>query len=160
MNAGDRRSDILIGLLLAGIAALIGWQSARIPKGVFDPIGSGQVPLVLSAILLALALWIVLRATWAARAAPAPAPDASRPVAAAVLRGAGLAGVVLGYCLTLEFRVVAFELATFLFVVALGLIIRAGRPTIGTLGVLVVLGVALGFGVKAIFTDILYLSLP
>lgn len=158
MNAEQRRSDMIVGFLMLGLAFLIGVESASIPAGVFDPIGSGQFPLYLSLCLGGLAAIMLFRATFAAPEATVDAaPESSKSGA---WRFLVLAALVFGYCLAVSFEIAPFEISTSVFIVALGLFILGRKPRARDILRMTILAVFAAISVKLIFTKILYLSLP
>lgn len=166
MGGTPRRADLAFVAFCLVVAALFGREAARAPDSPFDPLGPGTVPLVLSALLGALALVLLARLllgldTGAARqsllvgvpsAAEAP-PYRLRP-GLAVLAGA----LSVAYVALLQAGWPGFVPATFLYLEALGaaMLPRRRGPQLAALAIAAIGAVAL----RWIFTRVLVIDLP
>lgn len=158
MTRAEKRADIIVGLLMLALAALMGIGGALIPASVFDPIGSGKFPVYLSLGLSLLSIAVLARAVIAARIdTDRPTPGGGRT---AVARGAMVGVLVVAYCLAISLSPIPFEISTTAFIPMLGTVILAKSPGPIDLVRLIALGILVAIIVKYVFTEILYLSLP
>ncbi|MDX6748765.1 tripartite tricarboxylate transporter TctB family protein [Geminicoccaceae bacterium 1502E] len=160
MNREQRHWSICLGVMMLALGGVLGYASARIPAGVFDPIGSGSFPLFLSILLMVLAAGTILQAV--ASQGPPAAQEAPPPGKAGVraARLLALAALTMAYCASIASALLPFEVSTFLFVLAVGSLLQRRVLRASEVLRLGLLGLVVGIAVKAVFTRILYLNLP
>lgn len=138
-------SELVIGLLLLALAAIIVFDSRRLPAGAVYGIGPAAAPLIVAAGLAILGL-ATLAAAW--RGAPHKTPSVDAGAVLVILGGLGalIAVIALGGG----------------FVAAFALMFAATAWAFGNRAphVDVVIGLALALAIYLVFTKLLALSLP
>ncbi|MEM9442221.1 MAG: tripartite tricarboxylate transporter TctB family protein, partial [Pseudomonadota bacterium] len=110
----DRRFDIGVALVLIVIAAVAIWQSADLPPGTFEPLGSAPVPQMTAGLIILLSLWVILRAILRP-----DGHDELTHTASERWRDAAIVAVLtVLYVAALHFRVTTFAIITAVFLTA------------------------------------------
>lgn len=147
----SRAFEILACLLFAGIALLVLWDIRDLPPPLFGPIGSADLPRVVSWIVLLLSGAICVKALSAKRSSAL----GERPAAAKTLAIITLTAL---YAAAVDWGAMGFGLiSTIYLLAAIGLLVR---PRGVQLLALIAVSVTLSFGVETIFTRFLYIDLP
>jgi hypothetical protein len=157
MDRDTTRWEFGTGAAAIAIAAAFLWDSRKLGPGIFEPIGPAPVPRAVAWTVIALAGAMALRAGWRlahGRAAAAAPPDyAPRPWAAAIL----IAGLAT-YIGAMGLGLVSYAPATIAFLsLAIWFLADFRRRA---LPLAIVIAVALGFGLRYLFTKILVTDLP
>jgi putative tricarboxylic transport membrane protein len=154
-TSGTPRADVALAIAVAAFAGLLWWEALKIPPPFFDPLGSAAVPKAIAVALAALAIIILVRALlalpWPARQPPRdyrPRPDIA----------AGIVVLVFAYVGVMQLRLLGFELATILFLIAAAALL--GRMNRMTLALGVVCALVIGIGATWLFTGFFYIDLP
>ncbi len=150
----DRRFDIGVALVLIVIAAVAIWQSADLPPGTFEPLGSAPVPQMTAGLIILLSLWVILRAMLRAdgnEEATHAAPERWRDAAS-------VAVLTVLYVAALHFRVTTFAIITAVFLTAT--IFVLARFDLKKLPVILLVAAITGFGCQYLFTRIFVVDLP
>jgi putative tricarboxylic transport membrane protein len=146
--ATRRRPDgaaFVIALLLAALGALLIWDGARIPiKAGYAGVGSGDVPKVIGACLIGLAIWTAI-AAW--RGAFEPRPRQRIPPLLWIIAGLSLQLILL--------NIAGFAIAS-------GTLFACTAAAFGKRQLLLTLpvGIVFALGVYGIFDGLLKLNLP
>lgn len=154
-HSSTPRADVALAVAVGGFAALLLWETAKIPPPFFDPLGSAAVPEGVATILAVLALLLLLRA-FAAKPWPSlrraegyrPRPDIAL----------GVTMVAVGYVAVMELEVLGFRAATIAFVVLASALLGRFKPRVMMISVAVAL--AVGVGGAYLFTSIFFIALP
>lgn len=85
------------GAIIAG-SAMVYWDSLKLPAGMYDPLGAGTLPRIVSVAIIVLALVVIAQAVVASRARPVN--DRAKQERDYVLRP-GLAAAVFAYVVVL-----------------------------------------------------------
>jgi hypothetical protein len=161
-----RLADLAFGLGCLGVAAVTWWEAGRLPPPLFDPLGPGAVPRLVSGVLATLALLLVGRVALGLRVGHARQ---------SMLVGVGPGGEALGYQQRPGLAVASFALAvlyvvamqrgwvgflaaTLLFLAVLGALMteRTRRAQAVSLGVAIVTALLLDY----VFRTLLVVDLP
>ncbi|MCT9000570.1 MULTISPECIES: tripartite tricarboxylate transporter TctB family protein [Chelativorans] len=156
MNRSDFWWDTGWTAGLLALSGLVWWAVEQLPPPIFDPVGSAALPKVTVVVIAALSV-AMGAAAWRSRHAPpkpASAPDqegGGRPI-----YGMQMLALLIAYALLLP--LLGFAAATFLFVLAGGVILARGdrKAMLASL----VSAVLLSVGCQYLFTDIFYIDLP
>lgn len=125
MNNSFLSFETLGYFLVILITAPFAWEANKLPPGVFDPLGSGAVPLAVSALILFLCFLGLLRAWFDAvkeqtlEDEPVVAPAGPVDEKEDFEKSPHLVGMLLAvsiiYCLAFQFRVANFVILSTLF---------------------------------------------
>lgn len=146
--ASKRRPDgaaFVIAALLAALGALLIWDGLRIPvKAGYAGVGSGDVPQVVGACLIGLALWTAIAGF---RGAFEPRPRQNIPPLFWIVAGLSLQLILL--------NIAGFSIAS-------GVLFACTAAAFGRRQLLLTLpiGIAFALGVYGIFDGLLKLNLP
>lgn len=161
VRIGPAGWDVVVGLALVALAAVVWWQAGRLPPPTFDPIGPAAIPKAVALVIAVLGLTMCAVALQAARAGDAdPAVGgAEAPQGWPALRRAlAVVAMLLLYGGLLEVKGFGFTLATILFVAATGILLSRGERRVMLASV--VCALILAFGCRYVFTQIFYIDLP
>lgn len=152
--------DIVTGIALLGLSAVVLWQAERLPPPIFDPIGSAFLPRAVALVIAGLSLVMIAGALSAARAELAQDNGGGDAAGSRSAAGRGLAVVVMlaVYGVLLESGMVGFTAATALFVAATGTLLSRGNHRVMVASV--VTGIVLAVACRYVFTQIFYIDLP
>jgi putative tricarboxylic transport membrane protein len=161
MRLGPAGWDIVAGVALVGLAAIVWWQTALLPPPIFDPIGSALIPQLVALVIAGLSLVMI-----AARLGTAREEWRRGPLAAGETRGGwpparralAIVAMLLAYGALLQIDGVGFTPATVLFVAATGLLLSRGNRhvMVGS----VISAFLLAAACSYVFTQIFYIDLP
>jgi putative tricarboxylic transport membrane protein len=146
--ATGRRPDgaaFVIALLLAALGALLIWEGTRIPvKAGYAGVGSGDVPRIIGACLIGLALWTAIAAL---RGAAEPRPPQRIPPLLWIIAGLGLQLILL--------HTAGFSIAS-------GVLFACTAAAFGKRQLYLTLPIGIGFALATygIFDGLLKLNLP
>jgi hypothetical protein len=141
---------------LAAISALFYRDSLGLPAGVYDPLGAGTLPRIITAGIILFSAIALVQSWYRSRKRPSAAaatpPENLRPDLAAVIFGfAVVFGVLIAYR-------VPFWISTFLFLLASSLSITGlGRPAIVRA---VIFAAVMAAGVTFLFGSVFRVDLP
>ena len=154
-TSGTPRADVALALVVAAFAGLLWWESRKIPPPFFDPLGSAAVPRGIALLLALLALVILARALVALPWPTGKAAEGYRPRPDIA---AGIVLLCLAYIGLMQLRVLGFQMATILFLIAAAALL--GRLNRTTLALGVVAALAIGIGGTLLFTRFFFIDLP
>jgi putative tricarboxylic transport membrane protein len=148
-----RQRDVVLAVAVLAIAALVLWESRRIPPPFFERIGPAALPVAIGLLLAALALGLLVwRLVATGRRDEAPAFD-FRPA-----RSLAMLALFAAYVAAMQQGLLSFRLATVAFVVGAGIAMTGLRPR--PVAVLAALAVLTALGTQFVFTRVFYVDLP
>jgi hypothetical protein len=150
-------TEICFSLTLLGVVALVVRGARDIPPAVYDPVGSAALPLAAAAIVGAGAATMLGDGIRLLRGkSPPPAdPEAPRERAGIAI---GLVGAFAAYILLMSATPLGFRWATFLFLVASGLILARDRRRM--FATVLAVAAAIAVGGHYLFTTFFFIALP
>lgn len=148
-------ADLGLALAVAALAALLWWESDKIPPPFFDPLGSAAVPRGIAIALAALALLVALRAAASLRSRGRGDAQTFRPRPDIAL---GIVALAVAYLGTMQLGLLGFPLATIIFLVAASALL--GRFERRTVAFGAAIAVIMGVGGTWLFTEFFYIDLP
>lgn len=157
MRLGPAGWDIVAGIALIGVAAVVWWRTALLPPPIFDPIGSALIPQLVALVIAGLSLVMIAGALSTARAELRRGLPAGGGWSAA-RRALGVVAMLLVYGILLQVDGIGFTLATIFFVAPTGMLLSRGnhRVIAGSVISALVLAAACSY----VFTQIFYIDLP
>lgn len=150
--------DLLFGLAVLVLAALVWWGTASLPPPRYEPLGSAALPRGLAIVMAALALVVIARAVLrrpavTERVAVADAGFRRRPG-----RAAGAFALLVAYVLVLDLGLAGFIPASCVaFILIGGVLIGFEWRRLPWLAAFVIL---LVIALQLVFTRIFYIDLP
>ena len=155
-DGSNPRVDIGVCLFLIVICCAVLVETAKLPPGSFEPMGSAPIPQATAGLIIFLCLLVVARAAlamWRGQVSAAEETYPPRRLDAAVLFG-----LTVLYVLLMAQRVAGFApiTAAFLFVAIAFLIRFAPR----SLPIAALIGVIMGWGCQYVFTQVFVVDLP
>ncbi|MEO7243416.1 MAG: tripartite tricarboxylate transporter TctB family protein [Variovorax sp.] len=170
----DAWVDVIVGLALIGLAAVLWIGSLSIGAPFFDPLGSAAVPRACAVLIAAFSLTMVLQAAGKlrrarrARGALPQEPSAQALTEEVIAEAAtwrrrpwlAFAFVVLcgAYMAVMQWRLAGFRVATGVFVLASVVLLGGFKPR--TLVIGAILALLLAIGGHLLFTRFFYIDLP
>jgi putative tricarboxylic transport membrane protein len=149
------RADVALALAVGAFAALLWREALKVPPPFFDPLGSAAVPKGVALVLLALSAMVLVRAV-IARPWPSAGEDAGyRPRPAIAV---GIVSLCLAYLGLMQLRLLGFQLASILFMIAATALLARLQLRTSLLGAAIALVV--GIGGTLLFTRFFYIDLP
>lgn len=148
--------DLSISSALIVLSAATLWGARDIPPPFFDPIGSAAFPKYAAYIIIALALGIGLRASFALKG------QSDQPTERGYREEPLLAGSVVlvsaVYVLSMQFGALSFRIATLVFIFLLSALLSKFDKRV--LIVSAIIAFVFGFGGQYLFTEVFYMDLP
>jgi hypothetical protein len=138
-------------MIVFGVMAFVSVSDLR--KSALEPIGPSAFPFAVSIVLVALSGYILVKA-FVGGSPPAPTAEFGRRRDLALIALA----LTIAYFLVMQLDWMTFRWATVLYVGVLTAALANWR--VRTLPGAAVLGLVMGFGLKFVFTQVLYLDLP
>ncbi len=145
---------LTVGLIVVSVAMYA--SVAGMGRGIYEPLGAGALPRLLSVSVGGLACVLLLQGLrdWQ-RAGPLEVNTGERPQ---FLLAALSCMLTLGYAAVMTMGGVGFRAATFAYVLTLGLLLSRWR--VRTLPALLLAAGIMSFGVHYLFTRVLVVDLP
>jgi putative tricarboxylic transport membrane protein len=109
----DRRIDIGVALVLIVIAGIVTFETADLPPGSFEPLGSARVPQMTAGLIILLALLVIGRALLRPTEAGVLVAEGERWRDAAIV-----AVLTVGYVAAMQMRLATFAIVTTVFLTA------------------------------------------
>lgn len=161
-NLTERRADIVFAIVLMALGLGVVFVGMKIPPSRFDPLGSGVVPALMGAGLVALALLVLASALTSFKIGDGDrlftGLDVIGEETPSLPRAAGAFAWTLIYAVSLEFRLVPYWASTFVYMAALVLALAPhSKRSYGT--TVVVSGVC-AVGLDLVFRNLLSIDLP
>ena len=152
--------DVVAGIALLGLSAVVLWQAEQLPPPIFDPIGSAFLPRAVALVIAALSLVMIGGALAGAGAELAQEESGAGAGGDGAAAGRGLAVVVMlaVYGALLESGMIGFAPATTLFVAATGMLLSRGNRRVMVASVIT--AIVLAIACRYVFTQIFYIDLP
>jgi putative tricarboxylic transport membrane protein len=147
--------DLSISGVLIALSVFVLWGVKEIPPPFFDPIGSAAFPKYTAYIIIALALGIALRASFALRNTVAPSKESFREEPLLAVSVVVLSAL---YTLSMQLELLSFRWATIVFIFLLSTALSKFEKRVMIISA--VIGFVFGFGGQYLFTEVFYIDLP
>ena len=150
--------DLILALILAGIAVVVYAAAAAIPPSLLDDrFGAGLLPKILAVSLGVLAAALAISAILRSRPS-ASSTSRDDGIGRGYLPVSAVTGLLILYIGVLDAGLVPFLPASIIFVFAVSMILGHRSPRAGVIAAL--LAVVISFGVEIVFTRVFLVFLP
>ncbi|MCB1491068.1 MAG: tripartite tricarboxylate transporter TctB family protein [Rhodobiaceae bacterium] len=152
-------TEIVACALIIVVCAVFWVQAYKLPPGVFEPMGSGPVPMYTSALIILCCVVVIVRAVRTLINGHGFATAFIREFAGGAPVGAvWMVVVTLAYAALLHLRAAPFGLITFLYLALLIWALERFRPRM--LAPALITAAVFAFGAEYLFTHVFVVDLP
>lgn len=156
LDESSPKLDIGLSIFLITVCGIILWQAAKLPPGVFEPLGSAPVPKTVAWIIIGLCVIVIVNAIRKMRLGIGPKPEGGfepRP-----LDAVGVLVMTALYVLVMQYRLTSFAIATtIMLIVTIGFL---NRFRLSTMPWAVGIALTVAFGCQYLFTRVFVVDLP
>jgi putative tricarboxylic transport membrane protein len=149
-----RWAEVAFAAIVITVAAATFWGTRNVAPPSFEPLGSAAFPRLVAACVAVMSLLILVRALRGRREAPDERAISRR----GALVTAATLGLAALYAATMAAGLLSYRVATPLFVIASGTLLKGAR--LRTLLALAALGLVLGVGGHFVATHVVVIDLP